>query len=91
MDNSKQILPVQGGEFRAGLLEDGDIALGVLPQGQEVLVSRASLGAANCDLVALGCRCFEGIGAPKAKMGQGADRLISKAVDAESLPSPNMP
>ena len=52
------------GVFRLGLLEDGNVRVGVLPQSEKILIGGAGLGA-----IAL-----EGVGAREAQPRQGGFR-----------------
>ena len=49
--------------FRLGLLEDGDVRVGVLPKGEEVLVGRAGIGKG----IGLGRPWAPGLGGHKAR------------------------
>ena len=52
--------------LRVGFLQDGDVGIGVFPEGEEILIRGAGLGG-----VAL-----QGIGAGKLEMSQSADWII---------------
>src|SRR5215469_653172 len=58
---------LQLGVFRLGLLQDGDVGVGVFPQGEEILV-----GGAGFDGVAL-----HEVGATQLQMGERAQRAKS--------------
>src|SRR5712691_7432948 len=52
--------------LRLGLLQDGNVGIGVFPESEEVLVS----GAALCSVAG------EGVGAGEAEMGESAQREV---------------
>ena len=60
-------LRLQFGVFGASLLENGNIRIGVLPEGKEILV-----GFARARFIA-----GKSAGASKAQMRQGADRFVN--------------
>ncbi len=60
------MLSPQHGVLRLGFLQDGDVGVGVFPEGEEVLVSGAGLGG-----VAL-----ERVGTGEAEMGERAQRKV---------------
>ena len=49
-----------------GLLEDGDVGIGVLPKGKKILIRLARRGAV----------AGEGVGASQTKVGQRCQRII---------------
>jgi len=57
---------VQPGVLGLGLLEDGDVGVGIFPEGQEILVSGAALASVPC----------QAIGAGQTEMRQGTDGLV---------------
>ena len=52
--------------LRLGLLQDGDVGIGVFPEREEILVLDAGLRQVTLD----------GIGAAEAKMGEGTDGFV---------------
>ena len=52
--------------FGFGLLVDGNVRVGVLPEGEEVLIRFASVGAGRISIRALRGLRFEGVGAAQA-------------------------
>ena len=66
----------QLGVFGFGLDEDGDAGVGVLPEGEEVLIGAAGVGKSGGGVGTMGGLGFEGEGAGDLEMGECADGFI---------------
>ena len=60
----KQLLQLR--VLRLGLHQDGDVGVGVFPEGEEVLILGTSLGSV----------AGKGVGAGEAEMGESAQREV---------------
>src|SRR5213592_2459198 len=52
--------------LRLGFLQDGDVGVGVFPEGEEILIGGAGLG----------CVPGEGMGTGQAEMGKRTERIV---------------
>src|SRR6266849_5149784 len=62
--------------LRFGLLEDGDVGISVLPQGEKIVISDEGPAAGSIGGDTLVCPRLQGVRAPQSEMCQRAGRTV---------------
>ncbi len=68
---------LQLGVLRLGFFQDGNIAVSIFPEGEEILISRARFGASRIVVSAASRLCLKRIRAAETKMGKCGEHGVS--------------